>query len=141
MFAIDFLLGHVELEMFRASAAFQTHPCLRFIRDEAIEQRSQKRSKGPLLRVVRREHALLERMRQKALRQILGILNASPARDAKVFVERLPVERDENVERARALRSVGAPKRENDAPPRGGEGHGLSIVRRVGNRPPCDSPE
>jgi len=98
---LDFRIAEIELHA--AAAAFLPQRRFDFIRNESIEKETQKRAEARLRRVVRRQRSALETLRQKRLRQVLGIRNFASARDAQVLVQRLPIERDEGVEGAPAL--------------------------------------
>src|SRR5207253_1605491 len=121
--AFDLRFRGFEVEMRRGTATLDAHLRLHVIGNVAVEERADECAEARFLRIVRGERSLLERMRQKSLRQILGIHLAPSARDAQVLVERLPVQRDEHVERARALVDVIAAEGENDAVPRCRKGH------------------
>src|SRR5690242_15017880 len=113
MCKLVFRAYEIELEMFVVSAAFQTLTCFSLVCDEAVKTGPQKRLEARFARVVVGEMVLLKRIREEALRQVFRILVVGLPLEPHVFVNRLPVTRENCFERALPHELVAAARAHN----------------------------
>src|SRR5271163_3715862 len=102
--------------MHRVSATLQSPRGLRLIRHHSIHANAHKSPQARLPRVVAIEKALLDHSRKKILRQILRVLARFVPAHANVFVNRLPVGRNQLIEPTRALGSISTARRQHRGP-------------------------
>jgi hypothetical protein len=93
-------VGRLEIERDEpgVAAALLAGRSAVLLRGERVHADAQERAKPGPSRVELLEKALLQRPREKALGQVLGVFVAEAALDAEVFVDGLPVRRDQRVE-------------------------------------------
>ncbi|HEX5885125.1 MAG TPA: hypothetical protein VFY67_11355 [Pyrinomonadaceae bacterium] len=88
------------------AAAFEPPPGLSFVRNKAVQARSQKRLEGGLAGVVACEVILLEGVCEEALGQIFCVFIICLPFEANVFVCGFPITRENSVESAAAYELV-----------------------------------
>jgi len=105
-----------------AAAPLEPVGRLELVGDETVQARAQVGAEPGASGVEAVEEALLEGESEEALREVLGVLLGRAPFQAQVFVDGLPVGRDQRFEGPPARVGVGAPRRPDDGPPREREG-------------------